>query len=280
MNTNTHPFLQPATTAGNTISFYSDDINIYIAATSSGGGGTPGGSNTQVQFNDSSAFGGDAGFTYNKNTDSAFLAGNMSASGFIATGETASRVAIFDSGKKITSADTTIYPSLAELAYLKGVVGKMPSIIYKDNTSYSLTGTTAQTIMASFLVPANTFQVADILQYRINWRKVGTAGNGTLNVLVNTSVSLVGATGLMTRTMGSANAWAQTKRTIVFKNSLAAQRTFPVANTTTDNDDTATGNESALTIDFTADQYFLIALTNANAADTHTIESSIFVVKR
>ncbi len=34
-----------------------------------GGGGTPGGSNTQVQFNDSSAFGGDAGLTYDKTTD-------------------------------------------------------------------------------------------------------------------------------------------------------------------------------------------------------------------
>jgi len=35
----------------------------------SGGGGTPGGTNTQVQFNDSSSFGGDAGLTYNKTTD-------------------------------------------------------------------------------------------------------------------------------------------------------------------------------------------------------------------
>jgi hypothetical protein len=34
---------------------------------------TPGGSDTQVQFNDSSAFGGDAGFTYNKTTDTATL---------------------------------------------------------------------------------------------------------------------------------------------------------------------------------------------------------------
>ncbi len=33
------------------------------------GGGVPGGSNTQVQFNDSNAFGGDAGFTYIKGTN-------------------------------------------------------------------------------------------------------------------------------------------------------------------------------------------------------------------
>jgi hypothetical protein len=33
------------------------------------GGGTPGGTNTQVQFNDSSAFGGDSAFTYDKTLD-------------------------------------------------------------------------------------------------------------------------------------------------------------------------------------------------------------------
>lgn len=40
-------------------------------------GGTPGGSDTQVQFNDSGSFGGDAGFTYNKTTDSATLVGDL-----------------------------------------------------------------------------------------------------------------------------------------------------------------------------------------------------------
>lgn len=34
-----------------------------------GGGGTPGGANTQVQYNNAGAFGGDAGLTYNAGTD-------------------------------------------------------------------------------------------------------------------------------------------------------------------------------------------------------------------
>src|SRR5437762_557051 len=41
-----------------------------------GGGGTPGGSDTQVQFNDAGAFGGDAGLTYNKTTDVLTQTGN------------------------------------------------------------------------------------------------------------------------------------------------------------------------------------------------------------
>ena len=44
--------------------------NLTWAAGGGGGGnGTPGGANTQVQFNDSGSFGGDAGFVYNKDTN-------------------------------------------------------------------------------------------------------------------------------------------------------------------------------------------------------------------
>src|SRR5260370_694947 len=40
-----------------------------MGSTFIGSGGSPGGSDTQVQFNNSGAFGGDAGLTYNKTTD-------------------------------------------------------------------------------------------------------------------------------------------------------------------------------------------------------------------
>jgi hypothetical protein len=41
----------------------------------SGGGGTPGGSDTQVQFNDGGAFGGDSGFTFDKTNNTLGLGG-------------------------------------------------------------------------------------------------------------------------------------------------------------------------------------------------------------
>lgn len=53
---------------------------ITIAATG-GGAGTPGGSDTQVQFNDATAFGGDAGLTYNKTTDVLSVAAGISLGG-------------------------------------------------------------------------------------------------------------------------------------------------------------------------------------------------------
>lgn len=49
-----------------------DEVDVTIAA-SGGGAGLPGGSDTQVQFNDAGGFQGDAGFVYNKTTDTATL---------------------------------------------------------------------------------------------------------------------------------------------------------------------------------------------------------------
>lgn len=42
-----------------------------------GGGGTPGGSDTYVQYNDGGAFGGDAGFTFNETTNTITLTGSV-----------------------------------------------------------------------------------------------------------------------------------------------------------------------------------------------------------
>ena len=44
-----------------------------------GGGGTPGGANTQMQFNDGGVFGGDANVVYNKSTNTMTMAGTLVA---------------------------------------------------------------------------------------------------------------------------------------------------------------------------------------------------------
>lgn len=60
--------------------------NLTWAAGSGGGGnGNPGGSNTQIQFNDAGVFGGDPGFTYNKITNTVELT-NVNATGEVNLG--------------------------------------------------------------------------------------------------------------------------------------------------------------------------------------------------
>lgn len=53
--------------------------NLYWTAGGGGGNGTPGGSNTQIQYNDSGTFGGSAFFTFNENTNNVQIAGNLIA---------------------------------------------------------------------------------------------------------------------------------------------------------------------------------------------------------
>jgi hypothetical protein len=58
-------FFEPITIEGE---FEVDGILIDVSGAAANGGGTPGGSNTQVQFNDGNTFAGNAGLTFNKTT--------------------------------------------------------------------------------------------------------------------------------------------------------------------------------------------------------------------
>jgi len=64
----------------NTIKVTNGDLTVSgTTATidTSGSGGTPGGSDTEVQFNNAGAFGGDSGFTYNRTTNVATVTGGV-----------------------------------------------------------------------------------------------------------------------------------------------------------------------------------------------------------
>jgi len=75
-----------ALSASNIISasaFYGDGSNLTGV---SGGSGSPGGSDTYIQFNDASAFGGEADFTFDKATSTLALTGTLIATGSGAPG--------------------------------------------------------------------------------------------------------------------------------------------------------------------------------------------------
>lgn len=67
--------------AGNNVTITSESNGqITIASTGGGGSGSPGGSDTQIQFNDGGSFGGDSGLTFNKTTDVLNVLGGISGS--------------------------------------------------------------------------------------------------------------------------------------------------------------------------------------------------------
>ena len=64
----------------NTYIQFADGSKQYVANAGTGGAGTPGGLDTQVQFNDGGSFGGNSSFTFNKSTGALTVAGQINGS--------------------------------------------------------------------------------------------------------------------------------------------------------------------------------------------------------
>jgi hypothetical protein len=96
---------------------------MFVASVLGGGATSPGGSDTQVQFNDSGSFGGDAGLTFNKTTN------DLTVSGDVAVGTDLS-----------VGGDAIITDSLSadEITATNGVSVGSGAINAQTGTSYTL----------------------------------------------------------------------------------------------------------------------------------------------
>ena len=95
--------------AGTNITITTNAGTDSITITAAGGGGSPGGSDTYVQFNDSGSFGGDAQLTFNKTTGLLTTTGaGTSGVAILKTmpGSGASFISLHDNGTMIIDADT------------------------------------------------------------------------------------------------------------------------------------------------------------------------------
>lgn len=162
------------------------------------------------------------------------------------------------------------------LSALQTALGFNPSrrILYRSNVSASLTGTTSETLIDSFLIPGGTVQANDWIDVKLHFTRTGAAGAFTNRLRIHTANQVSGATVI-------ANAWAmntgqlmqQTRRTIRMKNSVSAQEAFPSAAITED-DITVTGSAIlTMTQDFSNNQYIIVSGQLANSADTLTLRS-------
>jgi hypothetical protein len=148
-----------------------------------------------------------------------------------------------------------------------------PTVVYSNASKIDHTGSTSNTLMTSFLLPANTLDVGDLLCLiaRTN-RPSPQATNANIRYYVNTVNSLSGAT-----LIGSGAQMSSTAKYSVL------ERTYAVLNQTTDTNAfgasslilsdmfTTTLTPSTLAIDWTAAQYIIIAGQLANVADTISV---------
>jgi len=94
----TASLLTTASVSSNTLTFTKGDGNTFSLTVDTGsGGGTPGGSNTSIQFNDGGTFSGSGNFTFNKTTNTTKLSGSLNFTGsLLATQSFISKVDYID----------------------------------------------------------------------------------------------------------------------------------------------------------------------------------------
>ena len=149
-------------------------------------------------------------------------------------------------------------------------------LIFINSAAVTVTGTTAQTIALSFLIPANTFTVGDLVE--INWRNTKTTGIATVGTRlnVNTALTMTGAIQLSTFSMTTTVNYAQLQRTL---NIISATNTSVFQNTANSATDfVGTGVQTSLNIDWTVNQYIFTMIQPTNIGDITT--SAFLMIKR
>lgn len=102
----------------------------WVAGTGGGSNGTPGGANTQVQYNDSGTFGGSAGFTFNELTNT-LTVGNT-VSNFI--GNLNGTASFANTAGTVTNSSQPNITSVGVLTGL-GVSGQIEALVFQGNAA-------------------------------------------------------------------------------------------------------------------------------------------------
>ena len=187
-----------------------DGLGNLTWAEGGGGGGnsSPGGANTQVQFNDSGAFGGDVGFTYNKNTNTlnvqnisvtAVNAGNITANYYFGDGGFLSNVSL-DVANYVSQSNQANITQLGNLVLLNvdGNITGLANLSISDNisaTSLNLAadiaatnGTFTNKVTIGSNLTVNTSAVLRVVG------NVNTAGSANINLGTVSNVHISGGT--------------------------------------------------------------------------------------
>ena len=132
----------------------------------------------------------------------------------------------------------------------------------------AVTGTTVSTLTSSILIPANTIAVGDIIYVKTRVRKTGTLGALTTRMYVNTS-SAIGGSLIATSASASAPAlFFQFTRTLAVKTATNTETMAGNGNINADDNTALTVAVSTNNIDWTQNQYIIVAVQNGSTSDS------------
>jgi hypothetical protein len=192
--------------------------------------------------------------------------------------ETASTIASFDADKRVKSLDTSTYPSLTELAYVKDVTSAIQTqldakrkTLQSTGLGTAVTGTTSNTFCKALLIPANTFVAGDLPSVNTRITVTGANGTRTARMYLNTAASLAGSPVLVGTSLSAASSAPTTgiQRVLAIEATTGANTYVPnSSNNVSIETLNFTSAESTLTIDWTVDQYLVVSIQLGNGSDS------------
>jgi hypothetical protein len=132
----------------------------------------------------------------------------------------------------------------------------------------AITGTTTSTLTASILIPANTIAVGDVIYVKTRVRKTGTAGTLTTRMYVNTSSAIGGSLIATSAAAAATTLMFQFTRSLAVKTATNTETMAGNLNVNADDNTAVTTAVSANNIDWTQNQYLVVAVQNGSTSDS------------
>lgn len=157
----------------------------------------------------------------------------------------------------------------------------LPSrLLFKQNTLVTHTGVTGETVIATYLVPANTVEANDLIKWLLYYTMTNNANAKVVNCYFNKTANLSGSPiQVATRTLVS-SAGTPLSRELVCNNSTSSQRILNVPSSFGSTENTTVGTMTTTAIDFTVAQYFVVTANLSNSADTIALQYLLTTLNR
>jgi hypothetical protein len=139
-------------------------------------------------------------------------------------------------------------------------------ITVSDGTG--VTATTVSTLTNSILIPANSVSTGDMIYIKTRVRKTGTLGTLVVRMYVNTTATIGGSLIATSAANAATTLYFQYARTLAVKTSTNTESMAGNANVNADDNIGLTVAVSTSNIDWTVDQYLIVAVQNGNIGDT------------
>ena len=146
--------------------------------------------------------------------------------------------------------------------------GSSPYTTVGNSAGILVNNSTANTISASILIPANTLVATQVLQLRAQVRKIGGSGTSNIRFYINTTNSLVGATqiGQAQNMTGSGQMQRVMRDFYITISSLQCYLpTNPIAT------DVSSGAMTNITYTLATPYYLIAAVQNSTIAESTTV---------